>query len=146
MSDIFDSNTVRTYKQQNKLNRYHNCRIDGDICDIDSLFFWFDQIDSIVPAKVEFFDGKKVSNYNEIFVTKIVSDPKLDCTYEDEVILRYYNSDYVRNHFRNLLGNTESFKSLVGKYIIDWSNNIKLINMLKNNSSEYIELNYFVNV
>ena len=135
---------IRCCKQITRLNKYHNCLIENDIVEIQMLHIWFDQIYDIVPTRLEFYDGKYKTYYTDLNIIKIVDDIKLNKTYDsDGSYLLYYEDPYVKN-FKNLIRNTKTLKSLVGKYIIDWKNNKKLISDLIANKSEYIELNYYI--
>ena len=141
---LVNNKKVKCCKQITRLNRYHNCLIDNDIVEIQALNIWFDQIHEIVPTKLEFYDGKYRTYYTDLNIIKIVDDIKLNKTYDlDGTYLLYYDDPYVKN-FRNLSKRTKNTKYLVGKYILDWKNNSKLISQLSASGSEYIELNYYI--
>lgn len=141
---LHTSKKLRHLKQITKLNRFHNCLIDGDIVELQSLSIWFDQINDIIPTKLEFYDGKVKSSYTDLNIIKIVDNEDLNKTYDsDNAFLLHYEDPYVKK-FRNLIKNTKTLKSLVDRYIIDWSFNNSLINKLKIANSEYIELNYYI--
>lgn len=150
MSDILISNntlsnkSIRCFKQVTKLNRFGNCMLEGNISNINSLSISFDECVSVVPSKLEFYDGKCVATYTDVKLVKIIDDSKLNNTYDSEnVLLLYYNDPYVLNNYRNLIKSSKTTKSLVGRYIVDWKFNNRLINELIRNNSIYIELNYY---
>lgn len=139
---LHTSDRIRCYKQITKLNTFHNCLIEKDIVELYSLGIWFDQIYDIVPTKLEFYNGKCKTYYTDLNIIKIVNDESLDKVYDSDNVYQIYYKN--ASKYRNLLNRSKSLKSLVGKYILDWHFNKKLIRSLKSNKSEYIELNYYI--
>ena len=138
------SNKLRPYKQITRLNKYHNCLIEGDIVELQYLGIWFDQINDIAPTKLEFYNGKCKTYYTDLNIIKIINNESLNKTYDDDnSYLLYYDDPYV-NNFKNLIKQTQNKQSLVNRYILDWKFNKNLIRSLMENKSEYIELNYYI--
>ena len=145
MSDTQTNKSTKFYKQKTKLNRFCNCLIEGDIVDISSISICFDEYYNIIPSLLEFYDGRYTTTYSDVKIVRIVDNPNLNRTYDyKNVLLLYYNDEYVRQNYKNLIKSSQSLKSLVGKYIIDWKYNKNLNNELDRIGSSFIELNYYV--
>ena len=147
MLNMQDKKNTTFYRQTEKINNFCNCLIEKDIVDINSLNITFDNCYNVVPSKLDFYDGKYVTTYTDLRLVKIVDDVDLNDTYDtDNVLLLYYNGDYVKKNYKNLINIKQSLKSLVGKYIIDWKYNNMLRNVLSEMSAEYIQLIYCIYV
>lgn len=130
----------------NLTNNRTFCKLTYVPTDIKSLYIVFENCDNVIPGVLQVFNGTFFTDYCDIKIIKIVKERHLDGKFskKDNVFYHHYNSDYVKNNFSNVLRNKTRFNELIGSYIIDWTGSEKILKMIKDNSSTYVSLNYYI--
>ena len=61
-NNTLSNKSIRCFKQVTKLNRFCNCLLEGNIANLNTLSINFDECVSIVPSKLEFYDGNMLQH------------------------------------------------------------------------------------
>ena len=146
MSGTLINKDIEPYRQVTSLTDRTSCFVEKKPSDIQSLMFWFDNCDNVIPSTFEIFNGTFFTTYDGIKIVKITDKETEHNTLDEYGCYRmFYDSEYVHNNYGYALNETRlNFEDLVGYYFVDWTENESVILHIRERNSEYIELNYYI--
>ena len=140
------NNYIIPYTQTTNIIGKTNCKLDYIPSDINSLSFFFENCNNVIPGIFQVYDGMFFTDFSGVKIVYITKDSELNKKFDKSgnVYYRYYDDPYVHNNYKNSLKNKRKFSELIGCYFIDWSDNREVLDMIEENKSTTIQLTYYI--